>query len=108
MNQINGTEIISLFEKRIVSGLVSPSPVCLQFEDGNWLLDKPQFVPAVFLGEAALGCQLPLEDSQLPAGPEPGATATTRPLARWQIKVSRFCSSYSSLMSLLIRSSSVT
>lgn len=36
-------------------------------------------------------CQLPLEDGRVPAGPEPdAATDTSRPLARWQIKVSRF------------------
>lgn len=63
-----------------------------QFEDGNWLLDKPHFVPAVFLDQAALECQLPLEDSQVPEGPERSAgTDTSRPLARWQIKVSCFC-----------------
>lgn len=38
-------------------------------------------------------CQLPLEEGRVPAGPEPdadAATDTSRPLARWQIKVSRF------------------
>lgn len=55
--------------------------------------DKPQFVPAVFLDQAAMECQLPLEEGRVPAGPEPDADAaadTSRPLARWQIKVSRF------------------
>lgn len=64
----------------------------LQFEDGDWLLDKPQFVPAVFLDQAAMECQLPLEEGRVPAGPAPdAATDTSRPLARWQIKVSRLC-----------------
>ncbi|KAL6109603.1 vwde [Pungitius sinensis] len=58
-----------------------------KFEDGAWLLDKPRFVPAVFLNVTALECQLPPDDSWTPAGRHP-ETETERPLARWQIKVS--------------------
>lgn len=55
------------------------------------MLDKPHFVSAVFLDQAALKCQLPLEDGQGSAGLERDAgTDSTRPLARWQIKVSYF------------------
>lgn len=60
-----------------------------QFEDGNWLLENPHFVPAIFLDQATLECPLPLDDSQVPAGPQRDTgTDTSRPLARWQIKVS--------------------
>ncbi|XP_068425269.1 von Willebrand factor D and EGF domain-containing protein isoform X1 [Clinocottus analis] len=58
-----------------------------KFEDGDWVLDEPQFVLAVFLDVTALECQLPLEDSRAPAGLDL-ETETNRPLARWQIKVS--------------------
>lgn len=61
---------------------------CLKFEDGEWVLDKPQFVLAIFLDVTALECQLPPEDSRVPADLDPEA-ATNRPLARWQIKVSQ-------------------
>lgn len=68
-----------------------------QFADGNWMLDEPHFVPALFLDQGALRCQLPLEDGQVPAGRGSDAgTDSSRPLARWQIKVSyfRFLSQY--------------
>ncbi|TMS10560.1 von Willebrand factor D and EGF domain-containing protein [Larimichthys crocea] len=56
-----------------------------KFVDGEWVLDEPQFVLAVFLDVTALECQLPLEDSRTPADPD-FETATNTPLARWQIK----------------------
>ncbi|KAL7394229.1 hypothetical protein ABVT39_022612 [Epinephelus coioides] len=65
-----------------------------KFEDGEWVLDEPQFVLAVFLDVTALECQLPLEDSRAPAGLDL-ETVTSRPLARWQIKVSNDGYSYS-------------
>ncbi|XP_042345721.1 von Willebrand factor D and EGF domain-containing protein [Plectropomus leopardus] len=65
-----------------------------KFEDGEWVLDEPQFVPATFLDVTALECQLPLEDSRTPAGLDL-ETVTNRPLARWQIKVSNDGYSYS-------------
>nr|XP_046255008.1 von Willebrand factor D and EGF domain-containing protein isoform X2 [Scatophagus argus] len=65
-----------------------------KFVDGEWVLDKPQFVPALFLDVTALECQLPLEDGQAPADVDP-ETAINRPLARWQIKVSNDGYSYS-------------
>uniref|UniRef100_A0A8C6LVS9 von Willebrand factor D and EGF domains n=1 Tax=Nothobranchius furzeri TaxID=105023 RepID=A0A8C6LVS9_NOTFU len=58
-----------------------------KFEDGEWLLDAPRFVPTTSLNETALECQLPLEDSRDPAGVDLAA-GTNGPLARWQIKVS--------------------
>ncbi|XP_034409402.1 von Willebrand factor D and EGF domain-containing protein [Cyclopterus lumpus] len=58
-----------------------------KFEDGDWVLDEPHFILAVFLSVTALECQLPLVDSRAPAGLDP-ETETNRPLARWQIKVS--------------------
>lgn len=70
-----------------MASCLSP-PLCLQFDGGEWVLDKPQFVPAIFLDVTALECQLPLEDSRVPADLDPEA-ATNRPLARWQIKVSQ-------------------
>uniref|UniRef100_A0A3Q3VQH7 Uncharacterized protein n=1 Tax=Mola mola TaxID=94237 RepID=A0A3Q3VQH7_MOLML len=51
----------------------------LLFSDGEWVLDKPQFVPAVFLDETALECQLPLENGRTPGGLDP-ETATNRTL----------------------------
>uniref|UniRef100_A0A672Z0B3 Si:dkey-30e9.7 n=1 Tax=Sphaeramia orbicularis TaxID=375764 RepID=A0A672Z0B3_9TELE len=60
----------------------------------EWVLDEPQFVLATFLDEMALECQLPLEDGQAPAGPN-RVTVASRPLARWQIKVSNDGYSYS-------------
>ncbi|XP_078143192.1 von Willebrand factor D and EGF domain-containing protein [Centroberyx gerrardi] len=65
-----------------------------KFVDGDWVLDEPQFALATFLDVTALECQLPLEDSQAPAGLDL-ETATDRPLARWQIKVSNDGYSYS-------------
>ncbi|KAE8289229.1 von Willebrand factor D and EGF domain-containing protein Precursor [Larimichthys crocea] len=65
-----------------------------KFVDGEWVLDEPQFVLAVFLDVTALECQLPLEDSRTPADPD-FETATNTPLARWQIKVSNDGYSYS-------------
>ncbi|XP_075322635.1 von Willebrand factor D and EGF domain-containing protein [Odontesthes bonariensis] len=65
-----------------------------KFEDGEWILDTPQFVPATFLEETALECQLPQEDSRLPADLNQ-ETVTNGPLARWQIKVSNDGYSYS-------------
>ncbi|XP_035464046.2 von Willebrand factor D and EGF domain-containing protein [Scophthalmus maximus] len=65
-----------------------------KFVDRDWVLDEPQFVLATFLDVTALECQLPLEDSRTPAGLDL-ATATNRPLARWQIKVSNDGYSYS-------------
>lgn len=70
----------------LMASCLSP-PLCLQFEGGEWVLDKPQFVPAIFLDVTALECQLPLEDSRVPADLDP--EAANRPLARWQIKVSQ-------------------
>ncbi|KAK5862118.1 hypothetical protein PBY51_017547 [Eleginops maclovinus] len=65
-----------------------------KFEDWEWVLDEPQFIPAVFLDTTALECKLPLEVSQAPAGLDL-ETASNRPLARWQIKVSNDGYSYS-------------
>ncbi|KAM9353557.1 von Willebrand factor D and EGF domain-containing protein [Symphorus nematophorus] len=65
-----------------------------KFVDGEWVLDEPQFVLAIFLDVTALECQLPLEDSRAPADLDL-ETATNRPLARWQIKVSNDGYSYS-------------
>ncbi|XP_061573968.1 von Willebrand factor D and EGF domain-containing protein [Cololabis saira] len=58
-----------------------------KFEDGEWVLDAPQFVKATFLDVTALECQLPLEDRRAPAGVD-WRTETNGPVARWQIKVS--------------------
>lgn len=69
------------------SSPLSPSVSLVKFVDGEWVLDEPQFVLAVFLDVTALECQLPLEDSRTPADPD-FETATNTPLARWQIKVS--------------------
>lgn len=71
---------------------------CLvKFVDGEWVLDEPQFVLATFLDVTALECQLPLESGQTPADVDL-ETATNRPLARWQIKVSHvsihFCTAH--------------
>ncbi|XP_030013146.1 von Willebrand factor D and EGF domain-containing protein isoform X2 [Sphaeramia orbicularis] len=65
-----------------------------KFVEEEWVLDEPQFVLATFLDEMALECQLPLEDGQAPAGPN-RVTVASRPLARWQIKVSNDGYSYS-------------
>ncbi|XP_033968639.1 von Willebrand factor D and EGF domain-containing protein [Trematomus bernacchii] len=65
-----------------------------KFEDWEWVLDEPQLVPAVFLDMTALECKLPLEDSRGPAGLDL-ETASNRPLARLQIKVSNDGYSYS-------------
>ncbi|XP_050932344.1 von Willebrand factor D and EGF domain-containing protein [Lates calcarifer] len=65
-----------------------------KFVDGDWVLDEPQFVLATFLAVTALECQLPLEDSQTPAGLDQ-ESVSNRPLARWQIKVSNDGYSYS-------------
>ncbi|XP_051813003.1 von Willebrand factor D and EGF domain-containing protein [Acanthochromis polyacanthus] len=65
-----------------------------KFVDGEWVLDEPQFVLATFLDVTALECQLPLEDSRTSAGVDL-KTVTSRPLARWQIKVSNDGYSYS-------------
>uniref|UniRef100_A0A8C2WJR7 von Willebrand factor D and EGF domains n=1 Tax=Cyclopterus lumpus TaxID=8103 RepID=A0A8C2WJR7_CYCLU len=50
-----------------------------KFEDGDWVLDEPHFILAVFLSVTALECQLPLVDSRAPAGLDP-ETETNRPL----------------------------
>lgn len=71
----------------LIAPFLSSSVSLVKFENGEWVLDRPQFVLAVFLDVTALECQLPLEDGQVPANLDPGA-ATNRPLARWQIKVS--------------------
>ncbi|KAI3360400.1 hypothetical protein L3Q82_002310 [Scortum barcoo] len=71
-----------------------PAVPPVQFVDGEWLLDEPQFVLAVFLDMTALKCQLPPEDSWAPVGLDL-ETVTSRPLARWQIKVSNDGYSYS-------------
>uniref|UniRef100_A0A3Q3FEF1 von Willebrand factor D and EGF domains n=1 Tax=Labrus bergylta TaxID=56723 RepID=A0A3Q3FEF1_9LABR len=65
-----------------------------KFADGDWVLDEPQFVRAVFLDVTALECQLPLQDSRAPADLDLEAVRN-RPLARWQIKVSNDGYSYS-------------
>ncbi|XP_070691737.1 von Willebrand factor D and EGF domain-containing protein [Pempheris klunzingeri] len=65
-----------------------------KFVGGEWVLDEPQFVLAIFLDVTALECQLPLEDSRAPAGLDL-ESVTNRPLARWQIKVSNDGYSYS-------------
>ncbi|XP_051263598.1 von Willebrand factor D and EGF domain-containing protein isoform X1 [Dicentrarchus labrax] len=65
-----------------------------KFVDGEWVLDEPQFVLAIFLDVTALECQLPLEDSRAPADLDL-EQVTNRPLARWQIKVSNDGYSYS-------------
>ncbi|XP_041649407.1 von Willebrand factor D and EGF domain-containing protein [Cheilinus undulatus] len=65
-----------------------------KFVDGDWVLDEPQFVRAVFLDVTALECQLPLQDSQTPADLDL-EQVKNRPLARWQIKVSNDGYSYS-------------
>lgn len=74
-----------------------PSVSPVKFVDGEWVLDEPQFILAIFLDVTALECQLPLEDSGTPAGLDL-ETVTNRPLARWQIKVSRisnhFCNAH--------------
>uniref|UniRef100_A0A4W6CPL1 von Willebrand factor D and EGF domains n=1 Tax=Lates calcarifer TaxID=8187 RepID=A0A4W6CPL1_LATCA len=49
---------------------------------------------STFLAVTALECQLPLEDSQTPAGLDQ-ESVSNRPLARWQIKVSNDGYSYS-------------
>lgn len=78
-----------------VSSSLSPSVSLVKFVEGDWVLDEPQFVLAIFLDVTALECQLPLEDSWAPAGLE---SVTNRPLARWQIKVSHvsnhFCNAH--------------
>lgn len=71
----------------LMASSLSPSVSLVKFEDGEWVLDEPQFVLAIFLDVTALECQLPLEDSRAPAGLDL-ETVTNRPLARWQIKVS--------------------
>uniref|UniRef100_A0A3Q3BCJ2 von Willebrand factor D and EGF domains n=1 Tax=Kryptolebias marmoratus TaxID=37003 RepID=A0A3Q3BCJ2_KRYMA len=53
-----------------------------KLDDGEWVLDAPRFVSAIFLNETALECQLPPEDGPAPAGGGNG------PVARWQIRVS--------------------
>ncbi|KAM6910420.1 von Willebrand factor D and EGF domain-containing protein [Xenentodon cancila] len=58
-----------------------------KFEDGEWVLDAPQFVKATFLNVTALECRLPLEDLRGPAGLDSRAE-TNGAVARWQIKVS--------------------
>ncbi|XP_034729420.1 von Willebrand factor D and EGF domain-containing protein isoform X1 [Etheostoma cragini] len=66
-----------------------------KIDDGEWVLDEPQFVLAIFLDVTSLECQLPLEDSRrAPAGLDL-EQMTVRPLARWQIKVSNDGYSYS-------------
>ncbi|XP_074539724.1 von Willebrand factor D and EGF domain-containing protein [Halichoeres trimaculatus] len=65
-----------------------------KFLDGDWVLDEPLFVRAVFLDVTALECQLPLQDSRAPADLDL-ESAKNRPLARWQIKVSNDGYSYS-------------
>ncbi|KAM3614011.1 uncharacterized protein V6R79_008450 [Siganus canaliculatus] len=72
-----------------------------KFVDGDWVLDKPQLVPAVFLDVTALECQLPLEDSRTPADLDV-RTAANRPLSRWQIKVSNDGYSYSNTKILTV------
>ncbi|XP_028281558.1 von Willebrand factor D and EGF domain-containing protein [Parambassis ranga] len=72
-----------------------------KFVDGDWVLDEPQFVLANFLDVTALECRLPLEDSRSPAGKEL-ETAASRPLARWQIKVSNDGYSYSNAKILTV------
>lgn len=59
----------------------------VKFLEGDWVLDEPQFVRAVFLDVTALECQLPLQDGRAPADLDLESTKN-RPLARWQIKVS--------------------
>ncbi|XP_030605963.1 von Willebrand factor D and EGF domain-containing protein [Archocentrus centrarchus] len=65
-----------------------------KFVDGEWVLDEPHSVPATFLNDTALECQLPPEDSRVSAGVDLEAL-TNSPLARWQIKVSKDGYSYS-------------
>lgn len=64
-------------------------PSLVQFVDREWTLDEPQFVLATFLDVTALECQLPLEDREATADLHLDTAANDRPLARWQIKVSR-------------------
>ncbi|XP_078108298.1 von Willebrand factor D and EGF domain-containing protein [Sander vitreus] len=73
-----------------------------KFDDGEWVLDEPQFVLAIFLDVTSLECQLPLEDSRrAPAGLDL-EQMTDRPLARWQIKVSNDGYSYSNAKILTV------
>ncbi|KAK2909788.1 hypothetical protein Q8A73_007503 [Channa argus] len=65
-----------------------------KFVDGQWDLDEPQFVLATFGDATALECQLPLEDRWTPAGMDL-ETMTSKPLVRWQIRVSNDGYSYS-------------
>lgn len=81
----------------LVASSLCPAVSLVKFVDGEWVLDEPQFVLAIFLDVTALECQLPLEDSRAPAGLDL-ETVTSRPLARWQIKVSHvsnhFCNAH--------------
>lgn len=84
------TDILSLPPSpsvSLISFSLSSAVSLVKFVDGEWVLDEPQFVLAIFLDVTALECQLPLEDSPAPADQDL-ETATNRPLARWQIKVS--------------------
>ncbi|KAM9724574.1 von Willebrand factor D and EGF domain-containing protein [Menidia menidia] len=65
-----------------------------KFEGGEWILDTPQFGQATFVDETALECQLPQQESMIPAGLN-REMGTNGPLARWQIKVSNDGYSYS-------------
>ncbi|XP_041845055.1 von Willebrand factor D and EGF domain-containing protein [Melanotaenia boesemani] len=65
-----------------------------KFEDGEWVLDTPWFFSATFLDVTSLECQLPLEDSRVPADLDLEMVANGA-LTRWQIKVSNDGYSYS-------------
>ena len=61
-----------------------------QFAEGEWFLDEPEFVQAIYLDVTSLECPLPLQDRE-PLADFDMETFIDRPLARWQIKVSEKC-----------------
>ncbi|XP_062321321.1 von Willebrand factor D and EGF domain-containing protein [Osmerus eperlanus] len=65
-----------------------------KFADGEWFLDEPEFVQAIYLDVTSLECPLPLQDRE-PLADFDMETFIDRPLARWQIKVSNDGYSYS-------------
>ncbi|KAG7469638.1 hypothetical protein MATL_G00131040 [Megalops atlanticus] len=58
-----------------------------KFVNGEWVLEDPQFIPATFLSDTSLDCQLPIESSQSTDGLDLDMV-DDKPIARWQIKVS--------------------
>ncbi|XP_068613415.1 von Willebrand factor D and EGF domain-containing protein [Brachionichthys hirsutus] len=73
-----------------------------KFLDGEWVLDKPQFVLAVFLNATALECRLPLEARRVPADLDVEPATNRPPLGRWQMKVTNDGYSYSNAKILTV------